>query len=69
MEIAARQQFGLPFARPLFLGQGLTFRAVPIPAGVVAVLYITALAAYLDVTSQFGSAALTNVAHNLGLLG
>jgi hypothetical protein len=52
MEVFHRQEFGLLFIQPLYLGQRLALGAVPITAGVIGGALIAAGVTLLYVTSQ-----------------
>jgi hypothetical protein len=52
MEVGHRQQFGLAVGQPLFGGDGLALRAVPVAAGVVGDVPVGALLAAFDMTAQ-----------------
>jgi hypothetical protein len=69
MKIATRQKFLATLLQPFFFGHGLTFRAVPVSAGIVAVPDMAALITNLLVTTQLGCPASLNCRHDFSLLG
>jgi hypothetical protein len=59
------QQFSLPACHPLRPGQILTFRTVPVTAGVVGVSFFGAVAALLPMAPECGGTARFNGVHLL----
>ena len=57
MEVSHRQQFGLLFIQPLYLGQRLAFGAVAIAAGVIGGALIATGVTLLEVATQGRCAA------------
>jgi hypothetical protein len=68
MEIAARQKFLASFLQPLFFGHGLTFRAVSVSAGIVAVSDGSALITDLLMASKPGCSACHNSRYDFTLI-
>jgi hypothetical protein len=68
-EVRHRQQKILLFLQPLLGFVVLTFRAVTVAAGVVAVLGLVALWAGIGLSTQGGGTALLDGAHDLSVAG
>jgi hypothetical protein len=68
VKITTRQELFSALFQPSFFGYGLTFRAVPIPAGIIAVSNMPTLIANLLMTAKPGCSAGQNCSHNFALI-
>jgi len=67
MEIGHGQQFGLAVGQPLLGSSGLTLRAVPVAAGIVADAQVGAFLAAFDMPAQRRRSAALDRRHDLEL--
>jgi hypothetical protein len=68
MEICAWQQFRLSVIEPFFFYKSLAFWAVPVPAGVIRILFKTTLVTYFGVSAERCCTAYFDMAHGVMLL-
>ena len=68
MEIGDGKKLFLPCLEPLFFLEKLALRAVPVPAGVVGYLYMTAVFARIEVSPQLRGPADLDGAHGAELI-
>jgi len=68
MEITARQQLRSPFIQPLLFSHSLTFRAMSVATGVIAVSDRSAIVAHFLMPAELRSSAHHNRSHYLALL-
>jgi hypothetical protein len=54
VEIWTREQLCLPGTQPFFLHKCLAFRAMPVPAGVVRILFETTVVTSVTMSSKYG---------------
>ncbi len=67
MEVSAGQELCLSIIEPLFLDQCLTFRAVPVPTGVIGDTLETTLIALFNMTAEGCCPAKLDMAHCFAL--